>query len=182
MKNWEQYIFEEDDYATEQILLGSNYAGRAINIAQTTAPHAFSYKLTSLYGISHGHAVAICLPVIWRYMIANIDKCIDKRGSKYLSKIFHEIAGCMGSVSPEQASVEFCHMIKQMDLDNPVIKKNEDIELIAHSVNILRLKNNPVLLDEIDIKNCIIGKDQTCQSSIVFDNNATKLDVINKLD
>ena len=31
------------------MLLASNWAGRAINITQTTAPHAMSYKITSLF-------------------------------------------------------------------------------------------------------------------------------------
>ena len=35
----------------------SYWAGRAIDISRTTAAHAFSYYLTSHYGIPHGHAV-----------------------------------------------------------------------------------------------------------------------------
>lgn len=66
-------------------MLGANYSGRAINITQTTAAHAMSYKITSLYGIPHGHAVAICLPELWKYMIDNMDKCIDKRGANTLA-------------------------------------------------------------------------------------------------
>ena len=61
---WREYIFENTDNSAEQIMLAANYAGRAICITQTTAPHAFSYKITSLYGLPHGHAVAVCLPEI----------------------------------------------------------------------------------------------------------------------
>ena len=39
--------------------LAANYAGKAINISKTTAPHAVSYPFTSLYNISHGHAVSL---------------------------------------------------------------------------------------------------------------------------
>lgn len=42
-----------------EVAEGAYYAGRAIDITTTTAPHAFSYKFTSLYGIPHGHAVAL---------------------------------------------------------------------------------------------------------------------------
>jgi len=58
----------------------ADYGGRAINIAQTTAAHAMSYKITSMYKLPHGHAVAVCLPEIWQYMLDNMDKCIDSRG------------------------------------------------------------------------------------------------------
>ena len=35
----------------------ANYAGKAIAISRTTAPHALSYPFTAHYGISHGQAV-----------------------------------------------------------------------------------------------------------------------------
>ena len=50
-------------------MIASNLAGKAINISETTAAHAMSYKITSLYGTSHGHAVSLCLPYIWEYML-----------------------------------------------------------------------------------------------------------------
>ena len=43
------------------LMLASYYAGRAINITKTTAPHALSYTLTTAYGIPHGNAVALFL-------------------------------------------------------------------------------------------------------------------------
>ena len=41
------------------MILASNLAGKAINISKTTAPHAVSYPFTSLFNISHGHAVSL---------------------------------------------------------------------------------------------------------------------------
>ena len=43
-------------------------AGKAINLARTTAPHAFSYKLHKLKGFHHGRAVAVSLAYIWKFM------------------------------------------------------------------------------------------------------------------
>ena len=147
MQNWEQYIFENDAEAAANIMLGANYSGRAINITQTTASHAMSYKITSLYGIPHGHAVAICLPELWKYMIDNMDKCIDKRGAKYLGSIFDEIAYAMGANTPIDAVRLFRNMMKQMELQNPTSeKKEEDLEILSSSVNPTRLKNNPIAL------------------------------------
>lgn len=59
IKYMDSYIYDNDEIAAEQIMLAANYAGRAINITQTTAPHAMSYKLTSMYKLPHGHAVAL---------------------------------------------------------------------------------------------------------------------------
>ena len=84
MYHWHGYIEDNSDEDARYIMLAANYAGRAINITQTTAPHAMSYKLTSLYGLPHGHAVALCLPEVWMYMMEHPEKCIDKRGAEHL--------------------------------------------------------------------------------------------------
>ena len=84
----DSYVYHNDIAAAERVMQASNLAGRAINITQTTAPHAMSYKLTSLYGIPHGHAVALCLPKVWRHMLLNMHDCTDARGGEYLKSIF----------------------------------------------------------------------------------------------
>ena len=147
MANWRKYIFENNDEAAANIMLGANYGGRAINITQTTAAHAFSYKITSLYKLPHGHAVAVCLPEIWEYMLGNMDKCIDRRDQDYLNGIFKDIAITMGANSPSEAIVLFRDMMKQMDLANPTAnKREEELSVLSTSVNPVRLKNNPVKL------------------------------------
>ena len=162
MANWRKYIFENDDEAASQIILAANYGGRAINITATTAAHAMSYKITSLYKLPHGHAVAVCLPEIWEYMIDHIEKCLDKRGQVYLNSIFNDIAKIMGAKTPNEAIVIFRGMMKEMKLDNPASELNHrisDIDVLSTSVNPVRLRNNPVELDKdsiIDLYNLII--------------------------
>ena len=69
-ENFAAYL--DGDKATfEPMMRCSALAGKAINIAQTTACHAFSYKLHKLKGFYHGQAVAVCLVYIWRYMLEN---------------------------------------------------------------------------------------------------------------
>ena len=148
MANWRKYIFENDDEAAAQIMLAANYGGRAINITQTTAAHAFSYKITSLYKLPHGLAVAVGLPVIWEYMLGNMDNCIDDRGQNYLKDIFNHIAHAMGCETPVEAIAFFRQMIVDMDLKNPVsVNREEELLVLSTSVNPVRLKNNPVCLD-----------------------------------
>lgn len=153
MANWRKYIFENDDDAAANIMLAANYGGRAINITQTTAAHAFSYKITSLYKLPHGHAVAVCLPEIWGYMIEHMDKCIDSRGWAYLSDIFDLIAKSMGCANPVKAIELFRTMMKEMDLKYPVVGNGEgELIVLSSSVNPVRLRNNPVALDNDTIR------------------------------
>lgn len=67
----------------DELMLAGYFSGKAIAISRTTAAHAYSYYLTSHHGISHGHAVAICMTAILRYhrmvedsQIAKIEKLI----------------------------------------------------------------------------------------------------------
>lgn len=147
-KYWQRYIFENDDEAAANIMQAANYAGRAINISATTAAHAMSYKITSMYKLPHGHAVAVCIPEIWNYMISHTENCIDPRGKEYIMKIFSLISESMGTSGPQHAISLFRNIMKEMDMKNPVAV-NRELELtqLACSVNPVRLKNNPVLLD-----------------------------------
>ncbi len=120
----------------------------------TDYAHAMSYKITSLYGLPHGHAVAVCLPVIWEYMIGHKEKCIDNRGQNYLNGIFNDIAKSMGKENPTEAIKEFRTMMIDMELDNPVSDyshRASDIDTLSISVNPVRLKNNPVQLNNSTI-------------------------------
>lgn len=147
MQWWYEYIFENTDESAQHIMHAANLAGRAICITQTTAAHAFSYKITSLYKLPHGHAVAVCLPEIWEYMMIHIDKCIDARSKDYMADIFFQISHAMGCKTPEHAILLFREMMKEMGLRNPVsIDREEELKLLSTSVNPVRLKNNPVLI------------------------------------
>ena len=145
--NWRKYIFENDPNVDRQIILAANYSGRAINIAQTTAAHAMSYKITSMYKLPHGHAVAVCLPTIWEYMLAHPEECIDSRGYNYLNGIFKEISASMNCDGPVEAIALFRKMMVEMRMDNPKSENlDADLEVLSSSVNPVRLKNNPVRL------------------------------------
>jgi alcohol dehydrogenase class IV len=149
MANWRKYIFDNDDEAAANIMLAANYGGRAINITATTAAHAMSYKITSLYHFPHGHAVAVCLPHIWKYMIGHLDYCIDSRGMNYLEQIFNNISVAIGANNPVDAVSLFENMMQELEMGNPVSDNlPSDILNLTSSVNPVRLKNNPVELSE----------------------------------
>lgn len=147
IKNYKEYLADPSDAVLAEIMTASNYAGRAINITATTSAHAMSYKMTSIYGIPHGHAVAIGLPHIWEYMIANPQNCIDSRGQEHLLKIFKDIAVSMGCSNATQAVARFKELLKELEIEGPKAT-NEELDLLTASVNVGRLKNNPVALSK----------------------------------
>jgi alcohol dehydrogenase class IV len=59
--------------ATE-MSIAANLAGKAISISKTTAPHAASYPFTSLFDISHGHAVSLFFERFFKFNYDNLDK------------------------------------------------------------------------------------------------------------
>lgn len=147
MGNWQAYIESGAGTSAEQIMLAANYAGRAINITATTAAHAMSYKLTSMYCLPHGHAVAVCLPHVWRYMNRHLDKCIDARGAEYLARTLEDIGCEMGCNSSAEAVEVFEKLLRTLEIQNPHRLSDADIDTLTDSVNPVRLKNNPVGLD-----------------------------------
>lgn len=147
------YAYQEGDNNKNRIMLkAANIAGKAINITQTTAGHAMCYKLTSLYGIAHGHAAALCVSQLWPYMACNLDKCIDPRGKEYLKATFNDIAHAMGCGTVQDAIMKFQKILSNLDLDVPKMKDKGDYEKLSASVNLVRLRNNPIELgkDAID--------------------------------
>lgn len=139
--NWKAYIIDNTDEAAAKIMEAANYAGRAINITATTAAHAMSYMITSMFSLPHGHAVAVCMPEVWEYMFDHTDDCIDGRGAEYLKHTLSDIS--------EIASLEwFKQLMTDLEMEYPTSENKEaDVNLLTESVNPVRLKNNPVALE-----------------------------------
>lgn len=141
-----------DASAEDALLEAANLAGRAINITQTTAAHAMSYQLTKLYGLPHGHAVAVGLPRLWRYMGENMNECIDPRGEEYLQNVFGKIAAWLGCPDVPSAITWFENLLSELEIKDPKLQQAEELQLLCSSVNPDRLKNNPVALDAAAIE------------------------------
>ena len=114
LKYKDAYLANEEE-GNKGMMEAANLAGQAINISTTTAAHAMCYKITSMYGFQHGHAAAICLPEVWKYINDN-------------SGITRE---------------EFVGIITDLGMEYPVSSDPEaDIEILADSVNLQRLSSN----------------------------------------
>ncbi len=141
VSNMKAYLANETEGNTN-MLIAANYAGKAINITQTTAAHAMSYKLTSLYGVPHGRAVFMCLPHIWSYM----------NEKQVLPDIFVEIARVLGYETVNEA-IDFLLKLDSELFDNDTVTMNkEDLEMLTVSVNPTRLKNNPLIFSKDEIR------------------------------
>lgn len=151
VQNYKGYI-RNDEKSNEKMLKASFLAGKAINITATTAGHAMSYKLTSLYGISHGHAVALCVYELFPYMYRHLNDCIDPRGSDILISAFQRIVESLGCQTIEEGIHKLRNIVDEMELAVPQGRK-EELPVLVSSVNAVRLKNNPVRLDETALTN-----------------------------
>lgn len=157
-----EYVYgESDNNVNQKIMEGSNLAGKAIAIAGTTAPHAMSYRLTGLYGIAHGHGVALTLPKVWQHMLENIEECTDPRGMEYVRNNFAGIAMAVLEIEVEetndniiQRAIELLEdLLTVLELEKPISdKKEEELENLVSSVPESKCKTNPVKTTSEDIK------------------------------
>ncbi len=127
------------------MLRAAYVAGQAINLTRTTAGHALSYKLTGIYGLAHGHAVAICVGGLWPYMLSHPELCSDPRGEGHLAASLGEIAAAMGCRSAADASEAYLGLLARLGMGIPAASEG-DLGTLCSSVNADRLGNHPVRL------------------------------------
>jgi alcohol dehydrogenase class IV len=151
LENFDNLISKPDSEVRDNMLLASYYAGKAINISKTTAPHAISYAITMNYGVPHGHAVALTLPLYFEYnSIINIDKLNHKIDvSEYLQR--YRILLCLLNVdSSKEAASKIINMMLKCGLKTKLseigISSESEILELAESVNVERLGNNPMII------------------------------------
>lgn len=137
-----KHYLEEHPFVNDRIMKVAYLAGQAINITATTVPHAMSYKLTSLTGIAHGHAVSLTLPYVYKYMLEYAIKTKDNEVHQTLVNLAQIF---------ETDETKLFEILKstfeEFELEKPIITEKQLIELI-NDVNEERLQNNPVLLDK----------------------------------
>lgn len=144
--------------ATE-MSISANLAGKAINISKTTAPHASSYPFTSLFNISHGHAVGLFFERFFQFNYDNLDKSETVFN---LNKRFELIFNIFGVNNIEDFSSKIILIKKKAELEDNLKKLGINIEKssekIIKGINLLRLGNNPVNIDKENIIKIISKK------------------------
>jgi alcohol dehydrogenase class IV len=112
---------------------GSFWAGKAINITETTAPHAFSYPFTSYYGMPHGHAVSMTFPFWAKLNIAYLQNSLSDKANILLSQL---------NINENNICMEFINYINNLSLDLH-LPSTFSLDSIFDNVNMERLRNNP---------------------------------------
>ena len=139
-----------------EMCIAANLAGKAINISKTTAPHAVSYPFTSLFNISHGHAVGLFFEKFFKFNYDNLNKSDT---SFDLKKRFDLIFSLFEVSNIDNFNSKLSFIKKKANLEDDLTKLNIDLnkssKKIINGINLLRLGNNPVKIDGKDIYDII---------------------------
>lgn len=119
----EKSVNNPDKKSRDNMALGSVLGGLAFSNTQTTICHSVSYPLTAHFGIVHGQATSITLPLFIEYILPVLN---IKRRKKLLNSI--------GVNSISKASEKIRSLMKKINLKTKLSElgiKNKDIALIV---------------------------------------------------
>lgn len=133
--------------ARAAMLEAAHLAGRAINVTKTTAPHAFSYALTTRFGLPHGVAVALTLGVFLEYNSRlDASDCLDPRGPDAVQERLDRIVRLLGATSIDEACRRWSGLLAELQV--PTLLKDvgirtADLPSLVAAMNPERLANSP---------------------------------------
>jgi alcohol dehydrogenase class IV len=156
LKYYLDFLKNPNNENTSAMCLAANLSGEAITISKTTAPHAVSYPFTSIYNVSHGHAVSLTLNKFLKFNYQNLNIANCNFDLKNRFKIMFDITKS-SNIGIFDKYLD--NLKKEAKLENNFanlgINIHKDYSKIISGVNILRLSNNPVELKAIDLKKII---------------------------
>ncbi|MFW2367995.1 MAG: phosphonoacetaldehyde reductase [Desulforhopalus sp.] len=148
LKNIKKAVVEDNVEARDAMARGSNLAGKAIDITETTAPHGISYTLTSRYTIPHGHAVALILGRFFQINASHIDSLPEERMRANFGRTLAEIYTMFDCSDAATCEHRWFQLMKDLGLETDLMKlgvaTEDDYRIITTSVNQRRLKNHPI--------------------------------------
>ena len=140
-----------------EMSIAANLAGKAISISKTTVPHAASYPFTSLFNISHGHAVSLFFEKFFNFNYKNLK---SSETSFDLNKRFDLIFTQLEVNNINEFNLKISKIKKQAKLEDDLVKLNIDVkqnsEKIFKGINLLRLGNNPIKINKKDVYKIIL--------------------------
>ena len=150
--NLAQSVQSPNNNNRQTMLLGANYAGRAINISKTTAPHALSYRLAQLLQIPHGYAVALTLG----RFLSHHQKLIDsKKVPDSFVSILKDIYSVFEVDDGYEAEAHWKELVERCglkySLNKPGVNSSKMVDDLVTSVNVERLGNHPVEISKSDL-------------------------------
>lgn len=140
------------------------HAGRAIDVAKTTAAHALSYWLTAKHGVAHGHAVALFLgPILSFNAQVSAQDCVDPRGAEAVKARLAAACKAMKISGPAALRVRWDAFLQSLSIPTRLsevgVKTEDDRQALVDAVNPERLSNNPRRLDRAALERIVAEAD-----------------------
>lgn len=129
----------------ESIAEAANLAGKAIAVTRTTAGHALSYKLGSIYQLPHGLATAMVNRALYPFMCREKSRMIHPENLLFLAK-------CFSAETEEEGAKRYREILEDLEILPTLSVKEGDLENLVAAVNPERLSNHPIALREEDIQ------------------------------
>lgn len=143
----------ESSELRDMVSQGAFYSGLAIDITATTAPHALSYRLTTVHHYPHGHAVALTFPFCFELNTssARLSSRLDSAEYAQRTSRLLELLGC-----PQEAdrAMFMAHYINSLGLTTRPFSEAE-FRPVVEALNPERTANNPVPFDE-EVKTALV--------------------------
>ncbi len=136
------FVNNTDTSAAAHIAKASWLAGKCISIARTTAAHALSYKVTQLYGVPHGHAVALSLPGLAEFHALHAQEgSVLEAKMKWLTHTLNSSASELRNwFHALYADIHLPYRLNELGIKSATE--------LASGVNTARLANNPMPLSK----------------------------------
>lgn len=159
LKHLEKAVLRPNKKHREEMLRAAYFSGKAISISRTTASHALSYPMTAHYGLAHGHAVALSLPIIVRINgKITLDNINPKLELYPIQKRIQNLYSLFGkNYKMEDVAKLLEKLILKIGLSQrwfAEIKKCDILEVrntVVKEVDQNRLQNNPRKIDKDEI-------------------------------
>jgi alcohol dehydrogenase class IV len=149
-------VHDPDPASRTAMCAAAYHSGRAIDVSATTAPHALSFHLTTVYGVPHGHAVALTLgPVLVYNAGVTDDDCADPRGPDHVRRVISDVLDILGVDTPQTARAALFDLVATLGLEPTLngvgVTGTTQRRELANSASVLRLATNPRRFTEHDL-------------------------------
>ena len=145
LENLDSYLI--GDRESRFLMLQASYlSGKAANISKTAVTHALSCKLSSRFGIPHGHAAALCLPYVWEHLYNDYLEHSKERAGEEMKNVFESLQNVIHTTNFNDAFGAIAGICIDLNLYYEFEYDDNTISELATSVEAQELDNHPVCL------------------------------------
>jgi alcohol dehydrogenase class IV len=152
-----------DPVARAGMSRAATLSGHAIDITQTTIPHALSYLLTTRFGVPHGHACGVFLgPVLAYNAGVGTADVADPRGVPFVRGRMRELARRLGAPDPATAAYRLEDLLGRLGLATRLsafgVTRDDVGALVQAALDSPRLAANPRRLDRAALTDLVAAR------------------------